>query len=108
MNEPRSHDQYRKLGGTGARVLITHDWLVTWGGAERVLDELAALFPDADIVTAIRQEGVALEHSTAYRASELWVGKLPGARNHHQWFVPVEALAFFGLNSAKYDVVIAS
>ena len=91
MNEPRSHDQYRKLGGTGARVLITHDWLVTWGGAERVLDELAALFPDADIVTAIRQEGVALEHSTAYRASELWVGKLPGARNHHQWFVPVEA-----------------
>src|SRR5881409_2006583 len=95
-------------GPLGGRILITHDWLVTWGGAERVLDELGALFPDADIVTAIRRESVALEHPTAHRASELWAGKLPGARNHHQWFIPVEALAFFGLNSANYDLVISS
>ena len=81
------------------RVLITHDWLVAWGGAERVLDELAALFTDADIVTAIRRESVALEHSTAHRALELWPGKLPGARNHHHWFLPIEALAFFELSS---------
>jgi glycosyltransferase involved in cell wall biosynthesis len=90
------------------RVLIAHDWLVKWGGAERVLDELLALFPDADIVTAFRHEAVALEQPTAYHASELWAGKLPGARNHHHWFLPIEALAFFGLNSANYDVVISS
>src|SRR6266550_6922521 len=99
------------IGGSepfGGRVLITHDWLVTWGGAERVLEEFASMFPAADIVTAIRSKGLALEHPTAHRASELWPGKLPGARTHHQWFLPAEALAFFGLKSTNHDVVISS
>jgi len=108
MGEPVDQHDHRTSGTLGGRILITHDWLVTWGGAERVLDELVAMFPEADIVTAIRSETVASQHSTAYRATELWPGKLPGARNHHQWFLPAEALAFFQLRSAQYDVVISS
>src|SRR6266581_3427915 len=108
MGDPVDQRDHEGFGALAGRILITHDWLVTWGGAERVLDELAALFPEADIVTAIRSETVASQHSTAYRASELWPGKLPGARNHHHWFLPAEALAFFRLRSAQYDVVISS
>ena len=108
MGEPSDRDQGKRVGDLGNRILITHDWLVKWGGAERVLDELHALLPEADIVTAIRDKAVAMEQPTARHASELWLGKLPGARSHHQWFLPIEALAFFGLNSARYDVVISS
>ncbi|MCW0053977.1 glycosyl transferase family 1, partial [Burkholderia pseudomallei] len=30
------------------RVAIVHDWLVTYAGAERVLEQIVACFPDAD------------------------------------------------------------
>src|SRR5260221_3305260 len=75
--EPAYSGPSRRSSG---RVLITHDWLVTWGGAERVLDELVDMFPGADVVTAIRRDSIAREHGTASRAPELWVGKIPGAR----------------------------
>ena len=35
------------------RVAITHDWLVTFGGGERVLQQLLLLYPDADIFTLV-------------------------------------------------------
>lgn len=101
----------RRKGGSERlhdRILIAHDWLVQWGGAERVLDELRVLFPQADITTAIRDEVLSLEQPTARRARELWMGKLPWARAHHQWFLPLEALAFFALDTSKYDIVISS
>ncbi len=105
MLSPSSAGHWHQPSGP---LLITHDWLVTWGGAERVLEELERLFPHATLVTAIRHDAVAREHATARRVSELWVGKIPGARNHHHWFLPVEAVAFFQLPSEKYDVVISS
>jgi hypothetical protein len=35
------------------RVAIIHDWLVVYGGAERVLEQMLQVFPDADIFTLI-------------------------------------------------------
>ena len=38
-------------GHSGMRVAVVHDWLVTYGGAERVLEQILALFPHADLFT---------------------------------------------------------
>ncbi len=103
--EPSANSGSQAFDG---HVLIAHDWLVTWGGAERVLDELAAMFPEADIVTAIRANPMARDRPTARRARELWVGRLPGARDHHEWFLPLEGLGFAQLDTADYDIVISS
>ena len=35
------------------RVAIVHDWLVTYGGAERVLVEMLKTFPDADLFSLV-------------------------------------------------------
>ena len=32
------------------KVAIVHDWLVNYGGAERVVEAMLSLYPDADIV----------------------------------------------------------
>ena len=37
----------------GVRMALVHDWLNQMGGAENVLEELVALFPDADLYTSI-------------------------------------------------------
>lgn len=35
------------------KVAIVHDWLVNYGGAERVVEQMMALYPDADIYTLV-------------------------------------------------------
>ena len=35
------------------KVALVHDYLNQYGGAERVLDELHAIWPDAPVYTAI-------------------------------------------------------
>ena len=35
------------------KVAIVHDWLVVYGGAEKVLEEILKLYPDADIFSLV-------------------------------------------------------
>ena len=35
------------------KVAIVHDWLVTYAGAERVLEQLINVFPDADLYSLV-------------------------------------------------------
>jgi glycosyltransferase involved in cell wall biosynthesis len=90
------------------RVLVVHDWLVTWAGSERCVAELLEIFPDADLVVGVKAESMASFNSVAQRARETWLGRLPGARNHHHWFLPLQAAAFATLNTRGYDLVISS
>lgn len=42
-----------------ARILITHDFMETYGGAERVTQEMAVAFPNAEVVAILGRESVA-------------------------------------------------
>jgi len=42
------------------------------------------------------------------RARESWLARLPGARTHYQWLLPLEAMAFGSLATREYDLVISS
>ena len=90
-----------------ARVLIVHEWLYTWAGAERCLDELFGVVPQADLLVGIVTPEMRAQHATAARAIETWVGRLPGARTHHRWFLPLHALAFRRFDTSRYDLVIS-
>jgi len=91
------------------RVLIAHDWLVSWGGAERCVEQMLAVLPQADVVVAVRGPQVAsLGTAMARRARESWLGRLPCARTHFRWMVPLEALAFATLDAQGYDLVVSS
>ena len=35
------------------RVALVHDWLVTYNGAERILEQLVKMYPDADIFSLV-------------------------------------------------------
>ena len=92
----------------GLRVLIVHDWLVTWGGAERCLEQIVGIFPDADVVVGVRDPAFRQYNDVTERARETWLGRVPGAHRHHRWFLPLEGLAFRWLDTRGYDLVISS
>ncbi|MBT7935755.1 MAG: glycosyltransferase family 4 protein, partial [Nitrospina sp.] len=35
------------------RIAIIHEWLVTYAGSERVLEQMLAVYPDADLFCVI-------------------------------------------------------
>src|ERR1700679_1540832 len=41
------------IGGEIMKVAIVHDWLVAPGGAEKVLEQIIACFPDADLFSLV-------------------------------------------------------
>lgn len=90
------------------RVLIVHDWIVAWGGAERTLQEMLTVFPQADLVVGVLGEGRQELNPVTRHARETWLARLPLARAHHRWFLPLYAAAFASIDTSGYDLVISS
>jgi glycosyltransferase involved in cell wall biosynthesis len=90
------------------RIALVHDWLNQMGGAEDVLENMVALFPEAPVYTSIYwPEGV----SPAYRRWDIrtsWMDKLPGVKRRHQLFLPLYPLAFESLDFGGYDVILSN
>ncbi len=44
------------------KIAIIHDWLVTYAGAERVLEQMCKVYPDADLFSMVdfyqRENGI--------------------------------------------------
>ena len=93
---------------SGLRTLVVHDWIVPWGGAERVLTAILDVVPHADLVVGVTHPD-RLSHSAVARAAhETWLATIPFARTHHRWFVPLYYAAFRGIDTAGYDLVVSS
>ncbi len=91
-----------------ARVALVHDWLNQVGGAENVLEELAALFPAAPVYTSFY---AAERMPAAYRAWDIrttFMQRLPGIAAHHQRYMPLYPLAFGGVDVSGYDLVLSN
>ena len=89
------------------RVALVHHWLVSAGGAERVLYELHRMYPEAPIYTAAYDKSIFPELKDA-DVRVTWLDKVPFAKTKHQYFPILRAWAFRSINLSKYDLVISS
>lgn len=91
------------------RVAIVHDWFVTYAGSERVVEQLIALFPQADVFSLIdflpRDERRFL---AGKRISTSFLQKLPLVRRHYAAYLPLMPLAIEQLDLSRYEMVISS
>ncbi len=92
------------------KIAIVHDYIREYGGAERVLEALTELYPDAPIYTAfVRKDSAAWERFKHKKIHTAWVNKIPFfATKLHS---PLRFLAPTIWNSfdfSGYDVVITS
>lgn len=90
------------------RVALIHDWLVGYGGAERVLLEMHALFPHAPVYTSLWQGETMPEafHQLDLRTS--FLQRLPRRLQKHRLLLPLMPLAFEALDLDAYDLVLSS
>lgn len=91
------------------RVAIVHDWLVTYAGAEKVLEEMLKLYPDADLFSLIDflpKGGRGFILDKPVRTS--FIQRLPLAKTKYRHYLPLMPLAIEQLDLSSYDLVISS
>ena len=81
------------------KVALIHDHLAQIGGAEKVLQVLAELFPEAPIYTLLYEPGNADKYFRGKKIATSIIQKLPGGIKHYQWYMPFMPMAveFFDL-----------
>jgi glycosyltransferase involved in cell wall biosynthesis len=88
------------------RVAIVCSWLNQYGGAERVLEVVHAMYPEAPVFTSIFHPEAL---PAAYRDWDVrpsGLDRLPLIHRHHQWFLPLYPYAFEQFDFSDYDVVL--
>lgn len=93
---------------SGLRVLLVHDWIAAWAGSERCIEEMLKIFPQADLVVGLKVPDMRDYNAVTRRARETWLARMPGARTHHRWYLPLEGAAFASLDTRGYDLIISS
>ena len=91
------------------RIAVVHDWLVTHAGAEKVLGEILAVFPSADVfslVDFVPQAQRSFLAGKSVRTS--FIQHLPWARSKYRSYLPLMPLAVEQLDVSAYDLVISS
>jgi glycosyltransferase involved in cell wall biosynthesis len=91
------------------RVAIVHDWLYTVGGAEKVLKELFALYPDADLFCLFDNLPPADRAWIGYeKSTTTFLQRLVRRGDKHRGLLPLMPLAIEQLDVSNYDLVISS
>jgi glycosyltransferase involved in cell wall biosynthesis len=90
------------------KVAIVHDYLNQYGGAERVLEALCELYPDAPVYTSIYSPEKVQHRFDHRRVITSFMQKLPGVMDHHQAFLPFYPFAFESFDLSDYELVISS
>jgi glycosyltransferase involved in cell wall biosynthesis len=91
------------------KVAIVHDWLVTYAGAERVLEQLLLLYPEADLYSLI---DFVPENERAFlqgrRPHTSFLQRVPGARRKYRNYLALMPMAIEQFDLSAYDLVISS
>jgi glycosyltransferase involved in cell wall biosynthesis len=91
------------------RVAIVHDWLVTYAGAERVLEQMLLCYPDAELYSLIdfvppSERGFL----GGRRVHTSFLQRLPGVRRRYRSFLPLMPIAIEQFDLSGYDLVLSS
>lgn len=91
------------------RVAIVHEWLVTFGGSEKVLAELLSLFPGADLFAIVDflsdEDRLRLQGK---RAQTSFIQHLPFAAKRYRSYLPFMPLAVEQFDLSGYDLIVSS
>ncbi len=87
---------------------LVHDWLNQIGGAEDVLIEIHALFPDAPVYTSIYAPAKMPAVMRDWDIRSNWLDYLPGIHDHHQPYLPLYPLGFARTDLSQYDLVLSN
>lgn len=104
-----SDEAVAEVGSSKLRVAIVHDFLYTYAGAERVLEQILSVYPEADLFSLF--DFLPADNRGFIRNKPVttsFIQKMPLARRKHRMYLPLMPLAIEQLDVSNYDLVISS
>jgi glycosyltransferase involved in cell wall biosynthesis len=90
------------------RVAIIHDWLNQNGGAEKVLEVLHRIYPEAPIFTSLYTPERLPEEYRCWDIRTSFLQRFRIAHRRHQALLPLYPTAFRGFDLSGFDVIISN
>lgn len=91
------------------KVAVVCDWLVVYAGAERVVEQILNIYPEADLFCLVdflpENERGFIKNK---RTHTTFIQNLPGAKKHYRSYLPLMPIAIEQLDVTGYDLVISS
>jgi len=91
------------------KIAIIHDFMVMKAGGESCVEQMLALFPQADLFCVVEflaeEERAFLE---GHKVTTSFIQRLPGARRRYRSYLPLMPIAVEQLDVTGYDLVISS
>ena len=90
------------------KVAIIHDWIVNYGGAEKVLLEIHKIFPEAPIYTLVYNKKRMGKYFKGIDIRTSLVQKLPFGISKYRYYLPLMPMAFEQFDLSEYDLIIST
>jgi glycosyltransferase involved in cell wall biosynthesis len=90
------------------RVAITYHYSLSFGGSERVLEELAKMYPDAEFFALFVDPAFVPEALRGRKITTSFLDRIPGGKHIYRHLLPLYPLAVECLDLAGYDLVISA
>lgn len=90
------------------KIAIVHDWLIQYGGAERLVVQMHRMFPDATVYTLLYDPK---EYPEDFRRADIrttYLQRIPFSTKLYKNFLTLMPKAFESLDLSEYDIVISS
>lgn len=91
------------------KIAVVCDWLVTYAGAEKVLEQILNIFPEADLFAVV---DFLPENQRDFiqkkKVTTTFIQHMPRARKKYRNYLPFMPIAIEQLDLSAYDVVISS
>ncbi len=89
------------------RIALVHDYLVQNGGAEKVLECFAELFPQAPIYTIVYNKRFMHGRFADRKIRTSFIQKMPFAKSYHRIFPELMPMAIEQFDFSNYDIVLS-
>lgn len=91
------------------RVAIAHEWLATYAGSERVVEQLLGLYPQADVFSLVdflpTHQRDFIHHKPVQTS---FIQKLPFAQKKFRQYLPLMPMAVEQFDLSNYQLIISS
>jgi glycosyltransferase involved in cell wall biosynthesis len=90
------------------KIAIVHDWLVTYAGAERLLEQIINIYPEADLFSLVdflpKEKRFFIKNKTVKTS---FIQHLPFAKRKYRNYLPLMPFAIEQFNLSEYDLIIS-
>ena len=90
------------------KIALVHDYLIRFGGAERVFLNLYKIFPKAEIFTILYNKDKMGKYLSDAKIHTSFLQNFPFSLKHYRWLAPLMPTAVESFDLRNFDLIISS